>query len=415
MARVLAGRSGHARRSVRRQFSREAEGRRLCAAALAPLYGPRQRDGARRRALEPWTPPSALRPTPPRTCASRSPRTAAGRSSPMPLGRGWPHRRGARRRARHELLPALAAYLERGDVIVHNHPSGTLRPSEADVGVSAEAGASGVGPYIVNNAVDRVHIVAEPARRKPYSRLDEDEISGVLEEGGKLSDLIPGDEPRKSQIRLTRTSPPPSTTAGSSRPRRNRRRQVLRHPAPAFAWAIKNEERVDASTGRSTCRSSRRQGHSVVQKLFKKKTKAARQGPRRLPLPHQAPRGPRRTGDIRRGRHRRGHRGEADITATGDRPTSPSTPTSSSGRGSSPSRTPPGPALLRPRGLLRAACAPRGRRRAGDRRDHQLLFADLAAGLKAPATSPRRSAGVPRPRPRRGARRRVERDGLFLF
>ena len=84
-------------------------------------------------------------------------------------------------------MPALAAYLERGDVIVHNHPSGTLRPSEADVAVSAEAGSAGVGSYIVNNAVDRVHVVAEPARRKPYVRLDEDEISGVLEEGGKLS------------------------------------------------------------------------------------------------------------------------------------------------------------------------------------------------------------------------------------
>jgi len=34
--------------------------------------------------------------------------------------------------------------------------------------------------------------------------LDEDEISGVLEERGKLSGLIPGYEPRKSQIKLTR-------------------------------------------------------------------------------------------------------------------------------------------------------------------------------------------------------------------
>lgn len=173
-------------------------------------------------------------------------------------------------------VPALAAYLERGDVIVHNHPSGTLRPSEADVGISAEAGSSGVGSYIVNNAVDRVHVVAEPARRKPYSRLDEDEISGVLEEGGKLSGLIPGYEPRKSQIRLTRDitsafndggvlAAEAGTGVGKS----------FAYLVPAFAWAIKNEERVVISTGTINLQKQLvDKDIPVVQKLFKKKTKA---------------------------------------------------------------------------------------------------------------------------------------------
>ena len=119
-------------------------------------------------------------------------------------------------------VPALAAYLERGDVIVHNHPSGTLRPSEADVSVSAEAGSAGVGSYIVNNAVDRVHVVAEPARRKPYALLDEDEIAGVLEEGGKLSAMIALYEPRKSQVRLARDVTGVLNGGGCSPPRRAR-------------------------------------------------------------------------------------------------------------------------------------------------------------------------------------------------
>jgi ATP-dependent DNA helicase DinG len=173
-------------------------------------------------------------------------------------------------------VPALAAYLERGDVIVHNHPSGTLRPSEADVGVSAEAGSAGVGSYIVNNAVDRMHVVAEPARRKPYVRLDEDEISGVLEEYGKLSNLIPGYESRKSQIRMTRDvtsafndggvlAAEAGTGVGKS----------FAYLVPAFAWAIKNEERVVVSTATINLQKQLiDKDIPVVQKLFKKKTKA---------------------------------------------------------------------------------------------------------------------------------------------
>jgi ATP-dependent DNA helicase DinG len=173
-------------------------------------------------------------------------------------------------------VPALAAYLERGDVIVHNHPSGTLRPSEADVGVSAEAGSSGVGSYIVNNPVDRVHVVAEPARRKPYSRLDEDEISGVLDEGGKLSGLIAGYEPRKSQVRLTRDvtsafndggvlAAEAGTGVGKS----------FAYLVPAFAWAIRNEERVVVSTATINLQKQLvDKDIPIVQKLFRKKTKA---------------------------------------------------------------------------------------------------------------------------------------------
>jgi ATP-dependent DNA helicase DinG len=173
-------------------------------------------------------------------------------------------------------VAALSSYLERGDVIVHNHPSGTLRPSEADVAVSAEAGRAGVGSYIVNNEVTKVHVVAESARRKPYVCLDEDEISGVLEEGGKLSTLISGYESRKSQIRLTRDvtsafndgvvlAAEAGTGVGKS----------FAYLVPSFAWAIKNEERIVISTATINLQKQLiDKDIPVVQKLFKKKTKA---------------------------------------------------------------------------------------------------------------------------------------------
>jgi ATP-dependent DNA helicase DinG len=173
-------------------------------------------------------------------------------------------------------VAALSSYMERGDVIVHNHPSGTLRPSDADVEVSAEAGRAGVGSYIVNNQVNRVRVVAEPARKKPHVLLDEDEISGVLEEGGKLSSLISGYEPRKSQIKLIRDitsafnqggvlAAEAGTGVGKS----------FAYLVPAFAWAIKNEERVVISTATINLQKQLvDKDIPVVQRLFKKGTKA---------------------------------------------------------------------------------------------------------------------------------------------
>ncbi len=173
-------------------------------------------------------------------------------------------------------VPALAAYLERGDVIVHNHPSGALRPSDADVSIAAEAGQNGVGSYIVNNGVSAVHIVAEPARRKAYVELDEDEIAGVLEEGGKLSKLIPSYEPRKSQLRFCRDvvnalnegivlAAEAGTGVGKS----------FAYLVPAFAWSIRNEERIVISTATINLQKQLvDKDIPLVQKLFKKKTKA---------------------------------------------------------------------------------------------------------------------------------------------
>ena len=173
-------------------------------------------------------------------------------------------------------VPALAPYIERGDVIVHNHPSGALRPSDADVNVAADAGSKGVGSYIVNNAVTAVYVIADPAMRKAYTMLDEDEISGVLDAGGKLADRIQDYEPRPSQVRLTRDivrsynesrilAAEAGTGVGKS----------FAYLVPSFAWAIKNDERVVISTATINLQKQLiDKDIPVVMSLFRKKTKA---------------------------------------------------------------------------------------------------------------------------------------------
>ncbi|MCQ2604884.1 MAG: helicase c2, partial [Spirochaetia bacterium] len=63
-------------------------------------------------------------------------------------------------------VPVIEPFIEAGDVIIHNHPSGNLMPSDADMSIASEIGSHGLGFYIVDNEVTRVYVVAEIIRKK---------------------------------------------------------------------------------------------------------------------------------------------------------------------------------------------------------------------------------------------------------
>ncbi len=146
-------------------------------------------------------------------------------------------------------VPALAGFLDRGDVLIHNHPSGRLDPSDADLSVASRAGERGVGSYIVDNELTQVYVVAEPVRQRPLIALDEDQLAGALEAGGKLAAKLPGYEARDSQLALVRSitrafnegyvlAAEAGTGVGKS----------FAYLLPALAWAARNQERVVVST-----------------------------------------------------------------------------------------------------------------------------------------------------------------------
>ena len=173
-------------------------------------------------------------------------------------------------------VPALEGFLDRGDLVIHNHPSGLLLPSDPDLSIASELGARGVGFAIVDNAVTEVYVVAEPVRKRSLVMLDADEISGVLDSGGKLSGLIESFEPRPSQVRLVRDivdslncgeilAAEAGTGVGKS----------FAYLVPCFAWALRNNERVVIST--ATINLQRQlvdKDIPIVQRLFRKQTKA---------------------------------------------------------------------------------------------------------------------------------------------
>ena len=174
-------------------------------------------------------------------------------------------------------VPAPFRERDSAHVLIHNHPSGELFPSDADVLVAAEAAADGLGSYIVDNAVEKVLVVAEPVRTKLIRPLNPDEIAAVLDEGGKLSLKMPEFEPRASQVDMARDVAAimsdggiliaeAGTGVGKS----------FAYLIPSLAWAIGNDERVIISTATINLQQQIfKKDFPVVSSLFKKPAKAA--------------------------------------------------------------------------------------------------------------------------------------------
>jgi ATP-dependent DNA helicase DinG len=148
-----------------------------------------------------------------------------------------------------QAVPALKPFLEKGDVVIHNHPSGALTPSGADLGVASQLGAQGIGFYIVDNPVERVYVVAEPVAAKRIEPLEEARLARHLRQGGSLSRLFPDFEERGCQIRMLEfvaggfnrdeiLAAEAGTGVGKS----------LAYLLPALQWVLNNEERVVVST-----------------------------------------------------------------------------------------------------------------------------------------------------------------------
>jgi ATP-dependent DNA helicase DinG len=146
-------------------------------------------------------------------------------------------------------VPALRPYLARGDVVIHNHPSGILEPSTADLQIASRLGDEGIGFYIVDNSVQALYVVAEPVALKKRSHLNAGRLAEHLEPGGALSRIYPGFEARDSQVEMLKfvcgafnagqlCIAEAGTGVGKS----------LAYLIPAFQWVAENDERVVIST-----------------------------------------------------------------------------------------------------------------------------------------------------------------------
>ena len=135
-------------------------------------------------------------------------------------------------------------------VLIHNHPSGKLLPSEADLSVASGASENGCGFYIINNSATEIYVVVEPVLPKTVKKVNEEEAGGYISEGGELSKISESFEERPVQVELLKHIVQAfndnkiavfeaGTGVGKS----------YSYLIPAALWALTNNERVVVSTG----------------------------------------------------------------------------------------------------------------------------------------------------------------------
>lgn len=85
---------------------------------------------------------------------------------------------------------ALPGVARRGEMLLHNHPSGLLVPSPADLEVAARAFGDGVGFGIVDNEATRVYVVAEVPQGDEQRPVAADDVTALLGPGGLVADAM---------------------------------------------------------------------------------------------------------------------------------------------------------------------------------------------------------------------------------
>jgi ATP-dependent DNA helicase DinG len=148
-----------------------------------------------------------------------------------------------------DLVLALPGAAHRGEMLLHNHPSGLLSPSPADLNVAARLHDGGVGFGIVDNAVTELYVVVEVPRDRETARIDPFEVIDTLSERGPIASHLGQYEDRRSQrdmaayiadgyndggVQLLEAG----TGVGKS----------FAYLVPALAWARTNQERTVVST-----------------------------------------------------------------------------------------------------------------------------------------------------------------------
>lgn len=142
-------------------------------------------------------------------------------------------------------VPAILNRMKKSEIIIHNHPSGHLHPSDNDVKIASIYGNNGGGSYIINNNVDSIYVIVEPSIKKEI-KID---IEDYFKENGILKEVFKEYEYREAQKEMALTVQDSLNNkkktiieAGTGTGK------TLAYLIPAVEWAIKNEKKVVIST-----------------------------------------------------------------------------------------------------------------------------------------------------------------------
>ncbi len=152
-------------------------------------------------------------------------------------------------RGNEEAVPAITESARAGDVVIHNHPGGSLVPSSADISIASSVGQAGVGFYIIDNEVTEVYEVVAAFEHKKLERLDVEGLATILTPRGPIERKLKNYEHRHQQIDMLRAVARGFNEDGIAAIEAGTGTgKTFAYLVPAFYWAIKNKERVVIST-----------------------------------------------------------------------------------------------------------------------------------------------------------------------
>lgn len=144
---------------------------------------------------------------------------------------------------------ALRSRPRAGQVVIHNHPSGDLRPSAPDLHLAGDFGENGVGFVIVDSAVSRANWVVEPHVREDEP-VDAEDIRRFFDE--ELPARLNGWEARPAQAamaeRIGEVLGAGADGASLVVEAGTGTGKSLAYLVPAALWALKNDKKVIVST-----------------------------------------------------------------------------------------------------------------------------------------------------------------------
>lgn len=148
---------------------------------------------------------------------------------------------------------ALPGFADRGEMLLHNHPSGLLEPSGPDLEIAARVHDDGIGFAIVNNEATHLYVVVEVPRAKVAVTLASGDVAALLGPDGPIAERLGRYEDRPAQREMAGMIAKlfseggiglieAGTGVGKS----------LGYLVPALRWAASSGERTVVSTNTIT-------------------------------------------------------------------------------------------------------------------------------------------------------------------
>ncbi len=154
---------------------------------------------------------------------------------------------------------AMPGVAERGEMLLHNHPSGELTPSDADLDVASRVHGNGVGFAITDNDATRVYVVTEVPRQHALTAVDVDAIDVTLGPYGSVAQAmravhgVQSYEDRPSQRAMASAVARTFNEGGIALLEAGTGvGKSLGYLVPALRWAAANGERTIVSTNTIT-------------------------------------------------------------------------------------------------------------------------------------------------------------------